>query len=244
MQCKLTEELKLRYPPVAIIFGDEKPEGALEPAEDKWVCVISLLSAAAKGKTAAISRERYGCSGALTGLCLKKGKDAFRPGFEYFLSTGGGDYEESEGYVKTPQLARAFMDNIPQISINEKYVIFKPLPEVRENEEPAIIVFLANPDQLSALTVLANYARETTDNVIMPMGAGCHQICLLPYYNSLYGPGKAVVGMTDVTARKAFDPDMLTFAVPLTMFEEMEGNIAGSFLDKADWKKIRDRIAK
>ncbi|MCP4230790.1 MAG: DUF169 domain-containing protein [bacterium] len=242
MKSILYDELKLRYPPVAIVFSDAKPEAAIELEEDSRVCVITTFVGAAKGNTAAISRERHGCNGALNGLCLEKNEGTFYPGFEYFMSTGGGDYEEGEGYVKTPEIARSYLDNIPQISIPQKYVIFKPIIELSDGEEPAVVVFLATPDQLSALTVLANYARETANNVIIPMGAGCHQICLLPYHYSLDGPCKAIVGMTDIAARKFYDPDVLTFAVPFAMFEEMEGNIEGSFLDKGGWKELKDRI--
>lgn len=103
--------------------------------------------------------------------------------------------------------------------------------------------FLANPDQLSALVVLANYGRTTTDNVTAPMGAGCQSVCLLPHREPMREPPRAVIGMFDISARPHVDRDLLSFSVPFRMLQEMESNVAGSFLDHRSWQKVRERIA-
>jgi len=103
-------------------------------------------------------------------------------------------------------------------------------------------VLYANPDQLSALVVLANYGREGNDNVIIPFGAGCHSVCLIPWHEARQERPRAVVGMTDITARPFIDADLLAFSVPYSMFREMEENVPGSFLEKPDWQKVAGRI--
>lgn len=244
MESQISQELKLRYSPVAIILSDEKPEGALKFAEGRWGCVIAMLSAAAKGKTAAFDSNTVACGGGKIGLGFRSEFEGTPGGIEYFLSTGNGEgFPEGEAYKKTPDLAKAFVDQLPTTEIPTKYVVFKPLSKVDlERENPEIVVLLANPDQLSALIVLANYDCPTSDNVSVSFGAGCHQIFLLPYAESKKEQPKAILGVTDVSARPYVDPDLLSLAMPYSMFLRMEANIPGSFLEKHDWKKVRERI--
>jgi hypothetical protein len=121
-------------------------------------------------------------------------------------------------------------------------VVFKPLEMVSEDEIPRTVVFLVNPDQLSALIVLANYGRETADNVTAPMGAGCQQIGILTYKEAESERPRAIIGLTDLSARKVTNrvvgKDILSFAVPYAMFSEMEANAEGSFLDRDTWAEV------
>ena len=105
------------------------------------------------------------------------------------------------------------------------------------------MVFLANPDQISALTVLANYERGTGDAVVVRFGAGCHSFCLQPDRLNQEEPLRAVLGMTDISARPMLPADVLSFTVPWPMFLEMESNVRGSFLDRKDWQKVKARLA-
>ena len=245
MESRIARELKLRFEPVAVIFTNEKPEEALEFQGGRWGCVISMLTAAAKGKTACFSRETCGCSGGRTGLGFGESYADFPGGIEYFLSTGRGEgHREGEAYKKTPELARTFIGQLPVTDIPYTYVVFKPLSLADPAKDALqLVVFYANPDQLSALVVLANYGRPGGDNVTIPFGAGCHTICLIPQNESKKDAPRAVVGMTDISSRPFVDPDVLSFTVPFSMFLEMESNITGSFLEKESWHKVRDRIA-
>jgi len=244
MQSEIAVRLKLRHSPVAILFTDEKPVGALEFLEGRWGCVVAMLTAAAKGRQAVFSRTTFGCRGGIVGLGFGDSHADFPGGFDYFLSTGRGEgYPEGEAYKKTPELVQTFREALPYTDIPYQYVCFKPLSKVEpEREEPVIVVFYANPDQLSALVVLANYGRPGTDNVIIPFGAGCHSACLMPLHEAGRTQPRAVVGMTDISARPYIDADLLSFSVPYAMFREMEDNVPGSFLDKHDWGKVSARI--
>jgi len=244
MQSRIADELKLRLQPVAVIFTDTKPEGALEFKEGARGCVISLFGAAARGRTAAINRKTVGCAGGVVGLGFGCAWDKMPGGIEYFLSTGRGEgYPEGEGYKKTPEVALEAVNRFPITDIPFEYVVFKPLDEVDTAEaKPVVVSLLATPDQLSALVVLANYARPTNDNVMLPFAAGCSQVCLIPYQESLKPEPKAVIGLTDVTVRPLVDPEVLSFTVPFDMFIQMEQDIPGSFLEKHAWKKVSERI--
>jgi len=257
MESKIAQAIQLRYSPVAVVLTNEKPEGAIQFQEGRWGCVIAMLNGAAKGKIAVFNKKTFGCAGGGTGLGFGNTYENFPGGIEYFLSTGNKEFcnsefgkniaqqmphlEHGEGYKKDPALAEMFIDSLPMVDVPTEYVIFKPLEELLDDENPSTIVFLVNPDQLSALVVLANYARETNDNVVAPFGAGCHQIGIIPYKESESKFPKATIGLTDITARKKVDKDILSFAVPYKMFLEMESNVEGSFLEKPEWLKIRER---
>jgi hypothetical protein len=186
-------------------------------------------------------------------------------GFCYFLSIGNEHWgpgralaekikpfmrEESyehfvhgERYVKDPEGVRRFVEGLPITDIPKEYVVLKPVAAVdREKETPVAVVFLADPDQLSALVVLANYARGDNENVIIPFAAGCQTIGIYPYQEARSPRSRAVVGLTDLSARlelqRLLAPGLLSFTAPLTLFEEMEANVEGSFLERGTWRKI------
>ena len=268
MESAIAQALKLEYEPVALLFSDELPEGAVQFAEGKWGCVMwLLLASAAKGKPAAADRATFGCYGGGAGLGFGNPYQDWPGGIECFyrfLSTGNGpqeagasgrsdspawlrrsaarDFELGERYVKTPAQVEKFVASLPLIEIPTRYVVFKPLAMVSADEQPEVVVFLVDPDRLSALVVLANYGRESYDNVIMPWGAGCQTIGIFAYREARSDHPRAVVGLTDLSARlqvaRQLRHDLMTFTVPLKMFDEMEANVPGSFLERDTWREL------
>lgn len=255
MKSKIAEAIKMKYSPVALLWSDEKPEGAVEFQKERWGCVMALASSAAKGRIAAASRETTGCMGGMVGLGFSERYSGHPIGIEYFLSTGNPDLCKTEAgrrlaeknpdmlkgerYIKTPELAKKFADELCTRLIPNRYVIFKPLELVTQEEEPKIVIFMVNPDQISALVFLANYSKETTDNVIAPMGAGCQQFGILAYQQTESDNPKAIIGLTDPSARKVTDRalgrDILSFQVPYKMYRQMEDDVEGSFLQRDTW---------
>ncbi len=109
--------------------------------------------------------------------------------------------------------------------------------------EVAIVVFLANPDQLSALATLANFDRASNDNVITLFGSGCSSVVRQVLAQARLKDPKAVIGLTDITARQYLDKDVLSFSVLFNRFLEMEANVDISFLTKGeDWARIAKRL--
>lgn len=244
MESCLVKELNLRYEPVAVFLGNEKPEEALQSKEGHWSCTIPLFLAAAKGKTAVFERNTTGCFGGKAGLGFGQFPN-YPGGIEYFLSTGKRGAFEGEGYKKDPELGKEYVECLPITDIPYQYVIFKPMTQVDATKDtPTLIVFYVNNDQLSALTVLANYYRPGIENVLMPFSSGCQSIFLIPYAEAQKENPRAVVGLTDITVRPMIEPDMLSFSVPYKMFLDMEENIKGSFLEKHLWHKVVARMKK
>jgi hypothetical protein len=267
MKSKIAETLKMNFDPVAILWTDSLPEDALQFKGVGGGCIMSMFAqAAAKGKIAAFSRTAIGCFGGSIGLGFGKSFEGYPMGveaFKYFLSTGiesSGNKEmvekakkigkseiaelflKGEGYKKSPELVGKFLENLPDIEVPTKYVVFKPLRDLAEGEEPKVISFAANPDQLSALVTLVNYDKEGNENVIVPWGAGCSQIGIYAFRESESENPRAVIGLTDLDPRMAvrglLGKDILTLTVPYRMFLDMEANVTGSFLDRSLWKKI------
>ncbi len=243
MNSTIADELKLRLLPVAVIFTEQKPEVALQFAEGQRGCLVPMLVQAAHGHTAAFDAGTVPCRGGMVGLEFT---DSYgdAEAHAYFLSVGGGPSgREGEGYKKTPELVRAAMSTQCSVKARETYRVFKPLSQVDpERETPRLVVFLANPDQISALTVLANYGRPTNDNVIVYFVSGCGSFCLLPDQLNQQEPLHAMLGMTDISARPYVPADILSFTVPWPMFLEMAGNVRGSFLDREAWQKVKARL--
>ena len=257
MESKIAKAIQMKYSPVALVFTNEKPKGALEFSEGSLGCVAALLNSAAKGKTAVLSRKTSGCPGGGAGLGFGNTYKNFPGGIEYFLSTGNKEFcqsetgknivknmpilEHGEGFQKNPETAKKFFESLPLTDIPFEYVVYKPLEKLSEDETPEIVVLLVNPDQLSALTVLANYSRGTFDNVIIRFGAGCQQTGIMAYRECLSDNPKAIVGLTDISVRKIFAKDILSFTMPYRLFQEMEGDVEGSFLQKSEWLAVLER---
>ncbi|MRR15293.1 MAG: hypothetical protein EG826_02425 [Deltaproteobacteria bacterium] len=269
MKSQIAEAIRLKYQPVALLWSDEKPEGAMQFSEGKWGCVMWLAISAAKGKAAAADRKTFGCVGGGVGLGFGNQYQSFpggEEGFCHFLSVGnaarpgGAEMAEKikpymtresfdhflhgERYIKSPELVHRFLEALPMTSVPCRYVVFKPLSDVDPaKEKPQAVIFFVNPDQLSALVVLANYGRGDNENVTIPYAAGCQTIGIYPYREAAQAKPRAVVGLTDLSARvyarkQLGNPNFMTFAVPLALFEEMEQNVPGSFLTRPTWQSL------
>ena len=249
MKCVIADAIKLKDHPVAVLLSDLKPEDGIRFKENIWGCVASMMSASAtKGKTAFFDRQTYGCVGGGVGLGFGNTYEGFP--IEHLLSTGKKEFvdgtrrtrklEEGEHYKKTPELAGNFVATLPMRDVKEEYIIFQPLGMVSEDEKPESIVFFVNPDQLSALIVLANYGRENNDNVIAPWSAACQSV-LFSYKENEKEYPRAIIGYFDLAARKHVGRDILSFTVPFKMFLEMEANVKGSFLEMEEWQELSSR---
>ena len=69
MKSKIAQQLALSPRPLAMLFANEKQSGALEFTEQRWGCIISLLDAAAAGRTVVLGREAHACMMSGGGRC-------------------------------------------------------------------------------------------------------------------------------------------------------------------------------
>ncbi len=269
MKSGIAQELQFRHEPIGIVFTDDKPEAARQFQEGKWGCTMFMLAAALKGETVVFDQNTCGCQGGGTGLGFGNQYKVFPGGqecFKYFLSTGNEQWEEGreagekvkpfmrpdaynhfmhgERYKKSPELVGKFIENLPITTVPTEFVVLKPLKEIDEaKEDLRVVAFFGNIDQISALTVLANYGRENNENVIFPFAAGCQSIGIYPYREAERQEPRAVLGLNDISARvylkRILKDDVMSFAMPLSLFKEMESNLEESFIGGDTWEQLK-----
>jgi uncharacterized protein (DUF169 family) len=268
MPTYIEQALGLKYPPLAIFYAQQLPGAA---KLSKTMCAMFLVAQAAKGETVVLGPRTCACPGAASGFGLEPMSARHFPGghecFTRFLSIGNKgwapgeavirqlqesgapkimleEFTEGEGFFKTPELVDEWMQSLPgqQQKAEGPYVIIKPLRDVAPTEQTKVVSFLVNPQQLSALVVLANFARPGTDNVRIPFGPGCAGFGLYAFAETARENPKAIVGLTDISARfylrQSLGPDLLSFTMPLNLYEEMEANAPQSFLTRLVWKSM------
>jgi hypothetical protein len=243
MDSHIVKALKLHHQPVAIIYSNKVPTDVQIPKFKGHSCIIDWFWKVVEGKSIAFEHDHIPCGGAKGGLCFGDEFAANPMHLAQFLSTGIPGEMEGEHYKKTPELAYASWEKQPKANVSKHYIIFRPLADLAPTDgKPSLVIFPVNADQLAAMVVLANYARPTNDNVIVPFGSGCSTIVRYPYLEGRKRTPRAVIGFTDVTARSYHPADIMTFSVPWKMFLEMDSNVKGSFLDKSEWGKLKKRI--
>ncbi len=267
MDSRIATALKLKFPPVALVWTEQKPAGAGQFAKGRWGCVMCAFATTAEhGRPFAFDKETYGCWGGGVGLGFGNCYTAFPggvAGFCAFLSDGNErtpegravaescaawmkgrmreDFLKGEGYRKTPELVRGFVQRMPITDVPARYVVFKPLRQVTPAERVESVVFLADADQMSALVVLANYERGDVDGAVIPHAAGCQTIGIFAYAENKAEQPRAVVGLNDISARnylRKLGRELVTVALPWRLFVQMENNVSGSFLERETWREL------
>lgn len=192
-----------------------------------------------------------------------------REAFARFLSSGNQGWEEGramarklreggagpemveeflagEGFKKCPELALDYVRHIPAITPKGPYVVVEPLSMVPPANTPEVVIMLADAGQLSALVYQANFARKGLDNVRIPFASGCQTLGLFPLFEATREQPRAVAGLTDISARlymrQTLGRDLLSFAMPWGLYQEMEENVGESFFTRQAWKKLQEKL--
>jgi len=234
------EALGLKESPLGVYYTNDKPKG-VTPKTGIHLCMIGFLKKARKkGKTVFFDKSHFGCPG---GGYYMGFLESPRPNIEYFLSCGIPGEMEGERYIKTPELAREYFKIMRPRPAPAKYCVFKPIEQFQGEEKPEVVAFFVPPDILSALFTLTNYTLEITDAVHTPFGSGCSAILTYPLREAEKEDPHAILGMFDVSARPMVERDILTLAMPYSVFLKLLENVSGSFLETESWKKVLQRIA-
>ncbi len=230
---------------------------------------MSLIATVAKkGRVGAFNRNTYGCWGGGVGLGFGNCYETFPGGvngFCGFLAHGNDDSDEGrrigeqigswdrhmaddflhgERYLKSPDVTRCFLQNLPLRDIPAEYVVLKPLGLAdAAKDDIKSITFFVEPDQLSALVILANYLEPELENVSMPWAAGCQVIGIFGYRELEREHPRALIGLTDISARlntrASLGSNVHSFTIPWPLFLEMDQNVDGSFLQRRTWHELR-----
>lgn len=225
-----------------VFFYTDSPAEDVEMADTPsgWRCFIGELAKVRKGRSLAFSDETISCGGGKRYLGYSNKP---RPGFEYFLSCGNAEIE-GERYKQSPELVEEFLQNAPVTHSPKKYIVFKRWDKLTEDDSPAVAIFFAKPDVLSALFTLSNYDREDLNGVITPFGSGCASIIQYPLAEAEQENPRTIMGMFDISARPFVPENTLTMAMPIKRLEAITGFMEESFLITDAWKQVKRRVDK
>lgn len=266
MKSVIAEEMNFKFPPIALLKSDTKPEESLSPKPGKGGCVMSFVAQTiVKRKTTCFGRENITCGGIATGFGWGDGfanEDALD--FQAtFLSCGvesapnREEYEaklsnmpkrsqtmftEGERIYSDFETAKTNIKNRP-IYDSEDYVIFKGLENLEDGEIPLSVIFTVNPIELTAL-VQINSSFRTNDNYILtPQASSCQSIGSFTFKQGESDDPKPILGSIDFAGKsnmKHFIPDeYLTLSMPWKLFLKLEEVSKNSVLQTELWRNAK-----
>ena len=257
---KFIELSGLDEEPMGIYYTDRQPAEGFSPEpmdlptrgkeskkEINWgavfgnfSCVLGNIWRARRKKTAAyFSAERFGCPGGVFWLGFMK------PQTEtviHYVSSGIPGYMEGEFYCESPDALRSTLESIDPPSATKPFCVFKPLTQFLADEEPLLVTFFTRPEPLCGLHQLAFFVTNDPEVVASPWGPACGSLVTWPMKYLRGNQTKAVLGGWDVSARKFFANDELSFTVPYPLFEQMIERYEESFLTKKAWGLVQKKI--
>jgi len=225
----LTRIIDLHRPLIGFYDApDESPFSPLAEPNSNKSCVFAFFNDWLKGETLHINKEHYGCGGAGNWLCGIATRS--REDFIEFLV-------DHEVLKASHDLMDRWLDQHKPYQQEHANILIGPLRE-GQYEFLKTVTFYVNPDQLSALTLGAQYssAPEDPSPVIAPFGSGCMEMVTL--FDDLTIP-QAIIGATDIAMRKHLPPDIVAFTVTKSMFERLCELDEDSFLYKPFWSNLR-----
>jgi hypothetical protein len=268
MDSSLVRSLDPEFEPVAIVWSDDVPDDVFQFKEGRFGCTLYLFAEASlNGKTAAGSRKTVMCPGGRAALGLgvdfdaseemldqhaalfskgvrsARNKKAYETVMEGIPRTWRDMYEYGERRHSSGDLARDWIQHgLPRYDIPYDYVLFKPLSRVGEGENIRAVIFSVNPVELSGLVTLAGSVMPGVDPVQVPQGPDCTSLAAFAYAQSEAGNPRAVLGMMGLDGRemmrKRFRDDVLTFTVPMPLFERMEAEADDCVFQLSSWAKL------
>lgn len=221
----LEKRLELKYPimglydtPNTIPYGDFKKVNT---------CMFSYFRTITNGNYIQLSKEKFGCPGA--GKWLFNIETKTKKQFIDFLI-------EREGLKSSPEVVSLWFDSVQPYNPKNNYLFYGPL-QPKEYEYLKTITFYVNPDQLSILTIGAQFDTKPNDPepVIAPFGSGCLQ--LISLFKDLNIP-QGIIGATDIAMRKSIPKDIIAFTVTKPMFEKLLSISDDSYLNKSFIKRL------
>lgn len=188
--------------------------------------MFNHLKSISRGKKICFSANRSGCK---AGNCYL--------GFDKPWNNIVNAVSVREKFKKTIELGKAFFEGVQITPAKEKFLILERIEDIKDGIKIEVVVLWVSALSIAGLTTLANFDRETNDNVIIPFGSGCQGIWTHPYLEK----NKAVIGCIDPSVRWKIPSKVLFFSVNSKHFVEMTDNVSESFLKKKSWLKAIDK---
>lgn len=211
-----------------VFWFSEQP---VNPIDKIGGCLFKCMKDVRAGQTVSLHAETIGCGG---------GK--FYTGFTEMPDRIPGFVSLKEKYKQTPEMVAEFIDELQVPRAQQDYLNFARLDQVTSFDNLEGILFLATPDMFSGLTTWAFFDNNAQDAVTALFGSGCCAVVTQAVLENRRGGRRTFLGFFDPSVRPYFEPDILSFMIPLSRFREMYDTMRSSCLfDTHAWEKIRTR---
>lgn len=195
-------------------------------------CFFKALKEVREGAIVSLDADTIGCGG---------GK--FYTGFTAMPEHVPTFVSLKEKYKKTPEMVCDYIQRLGVPSASDSYLHFARLDRLESFEALEGILFLATPDMLSGLTTWAWFDHNTPGAVTTEFASGCCAVVTQTVNENRQNGRRTFLGFFDPSVRPWFEPDLLSFTIPMSRFREMYRTMRESCLfDTHAWGKIRERI--
>ena len=219
------EKLEL---PIVFWYSDDK----IGDIDKIGGCFFKGMKEVREGKVISLNEEVIGCGG---------GK--FYTGFAPMPEHVPGFVSLKEKYKKTPEMVCEYVERLDIPRTEKKYLHFARIDQVGSFDGLEGILFLATPDILSGLTTWAWFDNNEPDTVTTDFSSGCCGVVTLPVLENRRNGRRTFLGFFDPSVRPWFEPDVLSFTIPMSRFKEMYHTMRESCLfDTHAWGKLKERI--
>lgn len=214
--------------PIAVIYSDT-PMGDTKSVSG---CMFKRFHKAANGKTVSFSVDNFSCGGGK----LYLGLGPTPKGVFNFVSS-------IEKYKLDQSTAKQSIDFIGASMSEKPYINFVRIDNLTSFDDIEGLIFFVSPDVLSGLFTWANYDSDDLNAVMSPWGSGCSTTVTSMVNENRLGGKHCFLGLFDVSARPYFRPEILSFAIPKSRFNEMYDTLDACCVSGAPaWLKVKKRI--
>jgi hypothetical protein len=236
---RLTDILKMENHAVAIYRSEKIPEDAFVPEHGHCTIPSLFVRCTRLGGKCAADSAHSPCHGSKSGFGF--GGMGNRQRSAWSASVVPEEVREnmahkSSGmsYFKDPEIALIQIEPIKDYGDGSDVIVFQELDQAIEEDRPIeVVAFLTDPSRITALQQLASFSKRTPGPAaIMPFGHACQQVYAIPRAEGETDDPHAVIGMTDMYARRFVDREQMSFAVPYKLYKRMADDIDDSFLMK------------
>ncbi len=149
-----------------------------------------------------------------------------------------------EKYKQTPEGVIEFLEDLQVPRAKMDYLNFTRMDNVESFDNLEGILFLTTPDMLSGLATWAFFDNNSQDAVTSLFGSGCCSVVTQVVIENARGGKRTFIGFFDPSVRPYFEPDILSFMIPMSRFKEMYDTMRSSCLfDTHAWGKVKARMA-
>ena len=214
--------------PVVFWYSDV----ALNLVEKVGGCFFKALKEVREGISVSLNESNIGCGG---------GK--FYTGFADMPEHVPHFVSQKERYKQTPEMVTEYVAEMDIQRSEKKYLNFARIDQIGDFSLVEGVLFLATPDILSGLVTWAYFDNNCPDAVTALFGSGCSTVITQVVQENKIQGHRTFIGFFDPSVRPWFEPEILSYCVPMSRFKEMCRTMRDCCLfGTPAWGKIRERI--